>query len=43
MARLPRITLAGVPVHPVQRGNNHQVCYGSEEDQCAYAEWLKTT
>ncbi len=24
MARLPRITTAGVPVHLVQRGNNRQ-------------------
>ncbi|TXL16339.1 transposase [Methylococcaceae bacterium HT4] len=41
MARLPRITPADVPVHLVQRGNNRQACYGSEEEQCAYAEWLK--
>ena len=41
MARLPRITPVGVPVHLIQRGNNRQVCYGSDEDQSAYADWLK--
>ncbi|WP_147889737.1 hypothetical protein [Bathymodiolus platifrons methanotrophic gill symbiont] len=38
MARLPRITSASL-----QRGNNRQACYGSEEGQSAYAEWLKTS
>ncbi len=33
MARLPRITPAGVPVDLVQRGNNRQACYGFEEEQ----------
>ncbi|TXL12465.1 hypothetical protein BMR05_15300, partial [Methylococcaceae bacterium HT4] len=32
MARLPRITPAGVPVDLVQRGNNRQACYGFEEE-----------
>ena len=42
MARLPRITPVGIPVHVIQRGNNHQACYASDEDLSAYAEWLKT-
>lgn len=41
MARLPRVHLAGVPEHIIQRGNNRQVCFASEEDFAAYAHWLK--
>lgn len=41
MARLPRICLSGIPQHIVQRGNNRQVCFGSEEDYSAYASWLE--
>ena len=40
MARLPRICLPGIPQHVVQRGNNRQACFGSEEDFAAYACWL---
>ncbi|MBU0664240.1 MAG: transposase [Proteobacteria bacterium] len=40
MARLPRITPIDVPVHIIQRGNNRQVCFVSEEDYGAYAGWL---
>ena len=40
MSRLPRVTPAGVPVHIIQRGNNHQVCFGAEEDMMAFLEWL---
>ena len=41
MARLPRISPVGVPVHIIQRGNNRQVCFVSDEDHGAYAGWLK--
>ena len=41
MSRLPRVTPVGVPTHIIQRGNNHQVCFGSEDDMMAYAGWLK--
>ena len=41
MARLPRIELEGVPQHVIQRGNNRQVCFASEENFSAYANWLK--
>jgi len=41
MARLPRICLPGIPQHVVQRGNNRQACFGSEEDFVAYAYWLE--
>lgn len=40
MARLPRLCLPGIPQHIIQRGNNRQVCFGSEEDFAAYAHWL---
>jgi len=42
MARLARITPAGVPVHLIQRGNNRQICFASEDDFIAYLGWLKT-
>jgi putative transposase len=41
MARLPRITPAGIPVHLIQRGNNRQACFVSDEDHGAYAGWLR--
>lgn len=41
MARLPRICPVGVPQHVIQRGNNRQVCFASEEDFVAYIHWLK--
>ena len=41
MALLPRISPVGVPVHIIQRGNNRQVCFVSDEDHGAYAGWLK--
>jgi len=40
MARLPRISLPGIPLHIIQRGNNRQVCFAAEEDFAAYAYWL---
>ena len=40
MARQPRICLAGTPQHIIQRGNNRQACFASEEDFAAYANWL---
>jgi len=40
MARLPRICLPGIPQHIIQRGNNHQTCFASDENFSAYADWL---
>ena len=40
MARLLRVSPSGVPVHVIQRGNNRQVCFVSEEDYVAYIVWL---
>jgi putative transposase len=41
MARLSRVAPVGVAQHIIQRGNNRQVCFVSEEDMAAYAVWLK--
>jgi phage tail sheath protein FI len=40
MARLKRICPPGIPQHIIQRGNNRQVCFASEEDFTVYAHWL---
>lgn len=40
MARLPRICLPDIPQHVIQRGNNRQICFASDEDFSAYAHWL---
>lgn len=36
MARLPRLDLAKVPQHVLQRGNDHQPCFNADEDYQAY-------
>ena len=41
MARLPRLSMIGTPQHIIQRGNNRQVCFASEQDIACYASWLK--
>lgn len=41
MARLRRVCLPGIPLHIIQRGNNRQVCFASEEDFAAYGRWLE--
>ena len=41
MARLPRISPIGIPVHVIQRGNNRQTCFAAPEDYTAYLNWLK--
>lgn len=40
MPRRPRVTLPGVPMHVIQRGNNRQVCFCSDEDCRFYLDWL---
>lgn len=40
MARLPRLDVPGVAQHVIQRGNNRQACFGSDQDFVAYAGWL---
>ena len=41
MARLARVSPVGVPQHIIQRGNNRQPCFKSEDDMKAYLSWLK--
>ena len=41
MARLPRIGPLGIPQHIIQRGNNRQICFASEQDFSVYAAFLK--
>jgi putative transposase len=31
----------GMAQHIIQRGNNRQICFGSEQDFFAYVDWLK--
>jgi putative transposase len=40
MPRRPRLSPIGVPQHIIQRGNNRQVCFTSDNDIAAYAGWL---
>jgi hypothetical protein len=37
----PRITLPGVPLHLIQRGNNRQACFFADDDYRAYLGWLE--
>ena len=41
MARLSRLSAIGIPQHIIQRGNNRQVCFASEQDLACYVYWLK--
>lgn len=40
MARQPRMDLAGVPQHLIQRGNNRQLCFFGDDDRRLYLKWL---
>ncbi|MCE5182041.1 MAG: transposase [Betaproteobacteria bacterium] len=40
MPRRPRIHLAGVPLHIVQRGHNRDACFFADDDFHAYRHWL---
>jgi putative transposase len=40
MPRRPRIHLAGLPQHIVQRGHNRDACFFGEDDYQAYRHWL---
>ena len=41
MSRPPRLCPNGIPQHVIQRGNNRQACFNSDEDLAAYAYWLE--
>ena len=40
MPRLPRIGPIGIPQHIIQRDNNRQVCFASEQDLAVFASLL---
>ena len=41
MPRRPRIKLAEVPQHVVQRGINREPCFFADEDYHCYLHWLQ--
>ena len=41
MPRRARITLANVPHHIIQRGNNRSACFYTEDDYFQYLDWLE--
>lgn len=41
MPRRPRLKLAGIPLHIIQRGNNRTACFFADEDYQFYLEHLK--
>jgi len=41
MARLPRITIPGIPQHVVQRGNNRLPCFLDDGDRLRYLQLLR--
>ncbi|GIU31948.1 transposase [Shewanella schlegeliana] len=41
MPRKPRANPIDIPQHIIQRGNNRQACFTSEQDFIAYTGWLK--
>jgi len=43
MPRRPRIQLAGIPRHLVQRGINREPCFFADEDYHCYLHWLQTS
>lgn len=41
MPRRARLTLPGVPLHIIQRGNNRQACFFADQDYQCYCGWLR--
>ena len=41
MPRLPRLNLANIPQHVIQRGNNRQACFLSDKDRHYYLNKLQ--
>ena len=42
MPRKPRFYLPDIPAHIVQRGNDRQAVFFSDDDYAAYLDWLRT-
>ncbi len=41
MPRRPRITIPGIPLHLIQRGNNRQACFFANDDYRLHLNWLE--
>ncbi len=41
MPRRSRIIVPNIPLHIIQRGNNRQACFFTDEDYLFYLEWLE--
>jgi putative transposase len=41
MPRRPRLIYPGAPLHLIQRGNNRQACFFSDDDYHCYLDWLR--
>lgn len=41
MPRRAGLSLPGVPLHPVQRGNNRQACFFAPDDRQHDLDWLE--
>jgi putative transposase len=42
MPRRPRVVLPGVTLHLIQRGNNRQACFYTDDDCRFYLDWLRS-
>ena len=40
MPRRARLVIPNIPLHIIQRGNNRQACFYSNEDYHFYLDWL---
>ncbi|MBX2847610.1 MAG: transposase [Acidiferrobacterales bacterium] len=41
MPRRARITVANMPHHIIQRGNNRSACFYGDDDYWQYLDWLR--
>ena len=41
MPRKPRMYMAGMPCHVIQRGNNRDTCFYAEQDYLCYLDCLE--
>ena len=41
MPRRARLSLAGIPLHIIQRGNNRSTCFFAEQDYRLYLQFLQ--
>ena len=41
MPRRARLSVAGVPWHIIQRGNNRGACFFADDDYYCYLHWLR--